>query len=65
MSSSILALESFFKKQESGVCLGLVFVFFPIYFIWLHRVFIAMRHVGSQFPYRRLNLHPLHWKAGS
>ena len=42
MSSSILALESFFKKQESGVCLGLVFFFLPIYFIWLHRVLTAM-----------------------
>ena len=71
MSSSILALESFFfKAREWGLfafvgCFCLFVCLFSIYFIWLHRVFIAKRHVGSQFPYRRLNLHPLqilnHW----
>ena len=60
----------FFKAREWGLfafvgCFCLFVCLFSIYFIWLHRVFIAKRHVGSQFPYRRLNLHPLqilnHW----
>ena len=41
------------------------FIEFVTLLLLLYFVFLAARHVGSQFPDQGLNPHTLHWKAKS